>query len=84
MEIFDDLRKNDIELRKNFISIDKKAAINSYGEYFKIGQRVGHEGANENDFATITFFEINDEIGEVKAHTDKGWGHIDFMYTEEK
>ena len=34
----------DLELKCNFLSVDKKIARNSYGEFFKVGEEVGHEG----------------------------------------
>ena len=40
---------------QNFISVDKKTARNSYGEFFSVGETVGHDGAA--DTATILSFE---------------------------
>ena len=67
----------DLDLRCNFISVDYKIARNSYGDFFKIGEDVGHE--NNEDTATIISFELDEESNEVKAWTDKGWAHIDFI-----
>ena len=67
----------DLELRCNFISVDYKIARNSYGDFFKIGEVVGHE--DNEDTATIMSFELDEESNEVKAWTDKGWSHIDFI-----
>ena len=38
---------NDLELRCNFISVDFEIARNSYGEFFKIGDEVGHDGNDD-------------------------------------
>jgi hypothetical protein len=68
----------DLDLRCNFISVDHKIARNSYGDFFKVGELVGHEELN-NETATIMSFELDEESNEVKAWTDKGWSHIDFI-----
>lgn len=68
-----------LERRQNFISVDGKMVINSYGDYFKVGEVVGHEGAEERDSATIEGFELDVESNEIKVTTDKGYGHIDFL-----
>ena len=62
---------------QNFISVDKKTARNSYGEFFSVGETVGHEGADNT--ATILSFEAEAEMNEVKVITDKGHAHIDFL-----
>lgn len=68
----------DTPLNVNFISADKKKAINSYGEIFFEGDVVGHED-NMLGTATIQRFEVDDESNEVKAITEKGYAHIDFI-----
>lgn len=65
------------EHRTNFISVDNKIVISSYGELFSVGEVVGHEGAD--DTATILSFEPVPEENEIKVHTDKGFAHIDFL-----
>lgn len=64
--------------RQNFISTDGKCVKNSYDEYFTVGDLVKHDD-EEAGTATILSFEINHERNEVKAHTDKGYCHIDFI-----
>lgn len=67
---------------QNFISVDKKTARNSYGEFFSVGETVGHEGAD--DTATILSFEADIEKNEVKVMTDKGHAHVDFLVKVEE
>lgn len=64
---------------QNFISVDEKTARNSYGEFFTIGDNVEHEDVSVLDIAIIEKFEIDKESNEIKAHTNKGWAHIDFI-----
>lgn len=71
----------DLELRQNFLSVDKKIAINSFGSYYKVGEEVGHEGAE--DKAIIESFSIDEESAEVKVHTSKGHCHLDFLFKME-
>lgn len=73
---------DDLELRCNFISVDNKVARNSYGEFFKIGDEVGHDG-HDDGTAKILSFELDEESNEVKAHTSKGWSHLDFIFKNE-
>lgn len=70
-------------LRQNFLSVDKKVAMDSYGTYFKVGDVVGHEGAPEEERATISKFEIDEESAEVLVHTNMGTCHLDFIYIPE-
>ena len=62
--------------KQNFISADFRFAKNSYDEYFEIGDNVKHEGFED----TIYGFSIDSANNEIKAHTLKGWAHIDFIY----
>lgn len=65
-------------MNKNFISADKKDAINSYGSRFSVGETVEHDSENDEQ-AIIESFEINEEREEVKAMTSRGYAHIDFL-----
>lgn len=67
-----------IEKSQNFISVDQKTAINSYGEYFVVGEKVGHDKKDAGE-ATIMSFEPNIEQNEIRVNTDKGHAHIDFL-----
>lgn len=67
----------DLDLRCNFISVDYKIARNSYGDFFKVGEEVGHESNDET--AIIQSFSLDEESNEVKAWTNLGWAHIDFI-----
>ena len=62
----------------NYIAANKQTAINTTGEILTVGDVVEHQDT-EAGLATIISFEINEEIGEVKAITDKGYAHIDFI-----
>lgn len=67
----------EIEKRQNFISVDGKTVRNSYGDFFTVGETVGHDGAANN--AIIISFESNLERNEIEVITDKGYAHIDFI-----
>lgn len=73
----EEVHERPLHLRQNFLSVDESVALNSYGEYFKAGDRVVHEGAKGE--ARIVSFELHKEYNEIKAHTTKGWCHIDFI-----
>lgn len=65
-------------MNKNFISVDKQDAINSYGTRFSVGENVIHESKSAGT-AVIQSFEIDKESNEVRANTSKGYAHIDFI-----
>ena len=65
-------------MRKNFISVDKKSALDSFGRRFEVGDYVSHEDGEVGE-AVILSFEAVEEDNEVKVHTNKGWAHIDFI-----
>lgn len=67
-----------LEKNQNFISADYKTAINSYGEYYTVGELVKHEDDSVG-FATILSFEIDANFNEVGAITNRGYTHIDFL-----
>lgn len=64
--------------RQNFISTDGKTVKNSYDIYFTIGDVVSHQDT-EVGKATILSFELDISMNEIKAITDKGYAHIDFL-----
>ena len=66
---------------QNFISCDKKTVRNSYGDFFTVGEVVGHQGAK--DTATILSFTPDIESNEITAITDKGTAHLDFLIKKE-
>ena len=63
----------------NYIAANKQSAINTTGEVLSVGNRVAHQDKDAGE-AIIQSFEINEEVGEVKAITDKGYAHIDFIH----
>lgn len=71
--------RDNIEERQNFISVDRKMVLNSNNECFSIGELCGHDGAEEDDHAIITAFEEDKKENEIKFHSNKGWGRIDFL-----
>jgi hypothetical protein len=66
-----------VEKKQNFISVDGKTVMNSYGEFFTINEVVGHDGA-ENHAVIISFQPILDD-NEILVLTSKGTAHIDFL-----
>lgn len=67
-----------IETKQNFISVDKQTARNSYGEFFTVGETVSHQDTEAGD-ATIISFTAELAMNEVRADTNKGSAHIDFL-----
>ena len=70
--------KKELDKRRNFISVDEKMVINSYGEYFVVGEKVKHEDTEAGE-ATIISFESDVDKNEIRVYTDKGYAHIDFL-----
>lgn len=64
--------------KQNFISVDFKTALSSYGEYFTLGERVRHEDSEAGE-ATITGFELDTATNEVRVFTTEGFAHLDFI-----
>jgi len=70
-----------VEFRQDYINLDNTAALSAEGVFFKIGDKVCHEGSNrKGETSIIIKFTLDTETRDVKAHTDKGWGRISFMY----
>ena len=68
--------------KQNFLSVDKKTARSSYGEFFTVGETVGHQD-KEAGIATITSFEFDEKMNEVFVLTDKGYAYLDFIEKRE-
>lgn len=68
-----------INHRKDYLSVDKLTAISAEGELFEVGDSVETDEP-ENGTATISHFTLDEESCDVKAHTEKGWNHICFIY----
>lgn len=66
------------KLRQNFISVDEKTVISSYGEAFTIGEVVKHEDSESETAIILGFTPITDR-NEIRVYTDKGYAHIDFL-----
>lgn len=62
----------------NYIAVDKKSAISSYGQEFNVGEVVSHDDKQVGE-ATILSFELDESTLEVKVNTTKGWAHLDFI-----
>ena len=65
-------------INQNFISVDKKTARNSYGDFFEIGDIVEHQDKTTGK-AIISSFEIDVKMNEIKAFTSKGYAALDFI-----
>ena len=65
--------------RKDYLSVDKLTAISAEGELFEVGDLVETDNP-ELGTAIISHFTLDEESCEVKAHTEKGWNHICFIY----
>lgn len=68
---------------QNFISTDGLTARNSYGDFFSVGERVGHQSENAGT-AVITRFEAVKKDNEITAFTTEGSAHLDFVIKLEK
>ena len=66
-----------ISVKQNFISGDSKTARDSYGNYFTVGEVVGHQAVPET--AKILRFTPDVESNEINAITDRGSAHLDFL-----
>jgi hypothetical protein len=66
-------------LGNNYIAANKQSAINTTGEILKVGDVVGHQDLTVG-LARIDSFEIDEETAEIKANTEKGYAHIDFIH----
>lgn len=71
-----------MKTRQNFISVDNQTVINSYGDYFTVGEKVTHQDNTVGE-ATILNFEPDVNKNEVRVNTDKGYAHIDFLLKNE-
>jgi hypothetical protein len=65
--------------KQNFISVDGKTVRNSYGDFFTIGDVVKQQDVASVGCAIIRSFEADPDMNEIKAITDKGYAHIDFI-----
>lgn len=68
-----------VEHRKDFLSVDQQTAISAHGEIFKVGDTVNHE-SQEYETAVIQHFYIDIQNYEVRAQTTKGNAAIVFLY----
>lgn len=66
-----------------FLNEEKTHAKNAYGVEFKVGDTVGHDGA-EGETAYILHMEVSPtHPPEIMATTTKGTAHLDFLYHPE-
>lgn len=68
------------DLKQDFISTDFKIAMNDEGVFFRIGDKIHHEGAPENEIGIIESFSIDSESEEVLVQTNMGSCHLAFIY----
>ena len=69
-----------VKNRKDFLSIDDKTAISSYGDVFNIGDEVSHKGDISNKKVKILRFEINKVTQDIIAHYKEGASTISLLY----
>ena len=67
-----------IETKQNFISVDGKTVMNSYGEFYTVGEVVLHEDDTAGP-STIISFEPDVNRNEIRVNTNEGYAHIDFL-----
>lgn len=64
-----------------FLNEEKTHAKSAYGVEFKVGDTVGHEGADKDETAVILKMEFSTtHPPEIMATTTKGTAHLDFLY----
>ena len=68
----------ELKHKTNYLSVDKKIAISSYGEIFEVGEEVGHE-SNELELAVINSFATNEVDNKIIVYTDRGAASLDFL-----
>lgn len=68
----------EIETKQNFISVDGKTVMNSYGEFFTVGEIVKHED-EEAGPAIVISFEPDINNNEIRVNTNEGYAYIDFL-----
>ena len=76
------IKIKDVKNRKDFISIDNKTVLSAEGQFFSIGDKVHHEGAPDDEEATIQSFSMNIESMDIQAKTTRGKARISFLYTK--
>lgn len=64
--------------RKDYLSVDKLTAISAEGELFEVGNLVETDDPKLGT-ATITHFTLDEESCDVRAYTEKGWNRICFL-----
>jgi hypothetical protein len=67
--------------RKDFLSVDKQTAISAHGEIFDVGDVVKHQSEGD-DTATISSFFLDEETMDVVAQTNLGTARICFLYKD--
>ena len=65
--------------RKDYLSVDKLTAISAEGELFEVGDLVETDSSDDG-VAKILYFTLDKENCDIKAHTEKGWRCICFIY----
>lgn len=75
-----DQSRLETEFKQDYLNLDETVAISAEGTIFKIGDTVKHDGADENESATISHFSKDFKSYDVIAHTNKGFARISFLY----
>lgn len=71
---------DNINDRQDYLSVDKTTAISSHEDIFHVGDVVHHDGAPDDETATIERFELDVEDNSILAYTTRGSAHISFLY----
>jgi hypothetical protein len=71
---------SEVKLNKhqNFLSVDSSTAINSYREYFVVGEKIMYREIG-TEKATILNFILDKHKNRIIVNTNKGWAHLDFV-----
>lgn len=70
--------------RVDYISIDGKSALSSEGTFFKVGDKVYHEGDDKFILSEILSFYIDNKTVDIIAVTEAGDAKISFLYSDEE
>ena len=78
------MKIKNIDNRHDYISVDGTRVLSCHGEFFHVGQKVLHEGDENNKIGIIEKFKLDVEDNSILAYTDQGYGHLAFLYPYKK
>lgn len=68
------------EFRCDYLGINQRSALSAEGVLFQIGDKVKHDGDDDDKIGTIEEFMLDTATMDVKAKTEHGIGRICFLY----